>query len=141
MFVSLVPPLLRLLQKTIFLPSGLNIGNASNPLSLLIFVRLLPSSLIMYRLKGKPLLYSWLLAKMIRLLSGIYAGAQLAWPNDETCLALLPSALATHTSILVGATRFSSSKSLYSFISASVLGLEALQIILFPSGLNHAPPS
>lgn len=31
-FVSCPPPLLRLLQKTIFLPSGENIGNASNVL-------------------------------------------------------------------------------------------------------------
>ena len=35
--VSLVPPLFRLLQKTIFFPLGENMGNASKPLSLLIF--------------------------------------------------------------------------------------------------------
>ncbi len=59
-------------------PSGLNIGNASNPLSLLILTRPVPSKLMRYILKGNPLLYSWLLQKIICLPSGVKLGAQLA---------------------------------------------------------------
>ena len=139
--MSLVPPLLRLLQNTIFFPSGLNIGNASNPLSWLILAILLPSRSQRYILKGKPRLYSWLLQKITCLPSGVKLGAQLACSKKVICRALLPSALAIHTSICVGATRFSFSRSLYSFISSSVLGRLALQMIFVPSGLNHAPPS
>jgi len=45
MLVSRVPPLLRLLQKTMRRPSGLNMGKASKPLSRLTLVSWLPSPL------------------------------------------------------------------------------------------------
>src|SRR5690606_26881088 len=82
--VSLVPPLFLLLENAIFLPSGLNMGNASKPLSRLILVKPDPSSFTVYILKGNPLGYSWLDAKIILLLSGINEGAQFAWPNRVT---------------------------------------------------------
>src|SRR5690606_33522558 len=125
----------------IFLPSGLNMGNASKPLSRLILVKPDPSSFTVYILKGNPLGYSWLDAKIILLLSGINEGAQFAWPNRVTCFAFLPSISATKTSIFVGATKPSASKDLYSVISASVFGRDARQMIFVPSGLNQAPPS
>ena len=125
----------------IFLPSGLNMGKASKPLSRLIFTIPLPSKSTIYMLKGKPRLYSWLLQKMMRLESGVKLGAQLACPRSVICLALLPSAFATQTYILVGATIPSFNKSWYSLIASGVFGLLALHTIFFPSGLNHAPPS
>src|SRR5574343_354917 len=78
---------------------------------------------------------------IIPLLSGVKLGAQLACPQLVICFALDPSASATQTSILVGATKPSFNNSLYSATSASVLGLLARQTIFFPSGLNQAPPS
>src|SRR3989339_467913 len=78
---------------------------------------------------------------MIPLLSGVKLGAQLACPQLVICFGFDPSASATQTSILVGATNPSFNNSLYSFTSVSDFGLLARQTIFFPSGLNHAPPS
>ncbi|RYE19353.1 MAG: Na+/H+ antiporter NhaA [Sphingobacteriales bacterium] len=133
--------LLRLELKISFLPSGENIGKASKPPSCDIFSRPVPSKFIRYILKGKPLSYSWLDAKMIRLPSAVKFGAQLALPSLVTCCTLLPSASAINTSMLVGATMPCFNRSVYSFTSSSVLGRDARHTIFLPSGENHAPPS
>jgi len=46
-----------------------------------------------------------------------------------------------YSSISVGCTKPSANKSLYSFISASVFGLEERKISFVPSGEKKAPPS
>ena len=63
--VSLVPPLLRFDEKISFLPSGLNIGNASKNPSNVICSSPLPSTFIKNKLNGMPFSDMWLDENMI----------------------------------------------------------------------------
>ena len=61
-------------------------------------------------------------ANRILRLSGVNVGAKLAQPKLVICLALDPSALATNSSIFMGAVRFSFSSSRYLAVFSGVSG-------------------